>query len=84
MGVDAGARVPYLPNMRKLKRKAAARALAKNAAAQALAAMRMVKMTAEQRREVARKAGLASGRVRGERAQQRREAEATEPETVGA
>lgn len=49
----------------------------KNAAAQALAARRMVKMTPEQRSQVARLGGFA-------KAKKAREAQATEPEGVEA
>ena len=64
--------MPYLSPVNKRK----------NRAAQALAARRMVKMTPEQRREIARLGGVASGRARSARARQR-EAE-TEPEMVEA
>jgi len=52
----------------------------KNAAARALAAMRMVKMTPEQRSQVARLGGYAKAEAR----RKAREAEAEEPEGVSA
>lgn len=75
MGVDVGGILPYLSCMRKQKRipRAASEAGA------ALAARRMVKMTPEQRSQVARLGGYAKAQARKER-----EAEEQEPEAVSA